>query len=78
MKPKNLEPQPNNPLHGITLAMILEYLVDYYGWEKLGQTINIRCFQFDPSLKSSLVFLRKNPWARQQVEQLYLATVGKG
>jgi uncharacterized protein (DUF2132 family) len=77
MKNKDSEPQPNNPLHGITLAMILEHLVAYYGWEKLGQTINIRCFQFDPSIRSSLTFLRKTPWARQQVEQLYLATVGK-
>lgn len=65
--------QPRNPLHGITLEMMLEQLVDDYGWDELGRRINIRCFQNDPSIKSSLKFLRKTPWARKQVEDLYLA-----
>lgn len=63
--------QPNNPMHGKTLEMILTELVEYYGWEQLGVHINIRCFNFDPSIKSSLTFLRKTPWARQKVEELY-------
>ena len=67
--------QPNNPLHGKTLQMILEHLVDYYGWEELGKRINIRCFNFDPSIKSSLAFLRKTPWAREKVEALYLESL---
>ncbi len=66
------EEQPNNPLHGKTLEMILVFLVDRYGWEELGDRININCFQFDPSIKSSLTFLRKTPWARKKVEDLYL------
>ena len=64
--------QPNNPLHGITLEQILTELVAHYGWEYLGYTINIRCFTHDPSIKSSLKFLRRTPWARIKVEQLYL------
>ena len=64
--------QVNNPLHGITLEMILLHLVAHYGWEEMGNQISIRCFKVDPSVKSSLVFLRKTPWARTQVEQLYL------
>jgi uncharacterized protein (DUF2132 family) len=64
--------QANNPLHGITLEQILVRLVDYYGWEKLGQKISIRCFQVDPSIKSSLKFLRKTPWAREKTEALFL------
>jgi len=64
--------QPNNPLHGITLEMILTRLVDYYGWDKMGSMINIRCFNNDPGIKSSLQFLRKTPWARNKVEALYL------
>ena len=64
--------QKNNPLHGVTLEQILERLVDHYGWEELGQRITIRCFQSDPSIKSSLKFLRKTPWAREKVEALYL------
>jgi uncharacterized protein (DUF2132 family) len=64
--------QPNNPLHGVTLERILLRLVDHYGWDELGQRINIRCFQSDPSIKSSLKFLRKTPWAREKVEALYL------
>ncbi|MDJ1502862.1 VF530 family protein [Xanthocytophaga agilis] len=67
--------QPNNPLHGKTLEMILNYLVDYYGWDGLGDRIEIRCFMYDPSIKSSLTFLRKTPWARKKVEDLYLATI---
>jgi len=65
----------NNPLHGITLEKILVYLVDYYGWEKLADWIDIRCFMFDPSIKSSLKFLRKTPWARTKVENLYISTI---
>lgn len=66
------EEQPNNPLHGKTLETVLVYLVDRYGWEELGDRININCFQFDPSIKSSLTFLRKTPWARKKVEDLYV------
>lgn len=68
------EQQPNNPLHGVTLEQIVTSLTDYYGWQQLGQRINIRCFTHDPSVKSSLKFLRKMPWAREQVEALYLAS----
>ena len=66
--------QPNNPLHGITLEAMLTRLVAHYGWERLGKLVHIRCFNNDPSLKSSLSFLRKTPWARQEVEALYLRT----
>lgn len=69
--------QPNNPLHGIKLKDILEQLVEKYGWEKLGLKININCFKNDPSIKSSLTFLRKTPWARDKVEQLYLKMIHK-
>ena len=65
-------PQPNNPLHGIKLADIIEQLVEYFGWEEMGRRIDIRCFNYDPSIKSSLAFLRKTPWARAKVEELYL------
>ncbi|SMC20474.1 Uncharacterized conserved protein [Andreprevotia lacus DSM 23236] len=65
-------PQNNNPLHGIKLETMLLDLVDFFGWPELGRIINIRCFQDNPSIKSSLVFLRRTPWARQQVEDLYL------
>jgi uncharacterized protein (DUF2132 family) len=64
--------QANNPLHGITLEMILTHLVEHYGWEEMGRLIRIRCFTYDPSIKSSLAFLRKTPWARKKVENLYL------
>ena len=64
--------QPKNPLHGLTLEAIVTALVEYYGWEELGQQINIRCFTEAPSIKSSLKFLRKTPWAREKVESLYL------
>jgi uncharacterized protein (DUF2132 family) len=70
------EEQPNNPLHGKTLEMILIYLVDRYGWQELGEMININCFINNPSIKSSLTFLRKTPWARQKVESLYIDSVG--
>ena len=66
--------QKNNPLHGVKLADILEALVNEYGWEELGYRIDIRCFNYDPSIKSSLKFLRRTPWARQKVERLYLKT----
>jgi uncharacterized protein (DUF2132 family) len=69
------EKQINNPLHGITLQKILEFLIEKYGWETLGEKIPIRCFTHDPSLKSSLVFLRKTPWAREKVERLYLRSI---
>ena len=68
-------PQPNNPLHGITLEKILLHLVEQYGWEEMGRQINIRCFNHDPSIKSSLTFLRKTPWAREQVERLYVESL---
>lgn len=68
--------QSNNPLHGITLEKLLIELVEHYGWEQLGQMINIRCFQSDPSIKSSLKFLRKTEWARIKVEQLYIDLKG--
>ncbi len=64
--------QPNNPLHGKKLINILELLVDHYGWERLAMKININCFKNDPSIKSSLKFLRKTPWARDKIEQFYL------
>jgi len=69
--------QQNDPLHGKTLEMILNHLVEYYGWEQLGYNINIKCFNEDPSIKSSLKFLRTTPWARKKVEELYLGTLGK-
>lgn len=62
----------SDPLHGITLKVILERLVEHYGWEELGERISIRCFIFDPSMGSSLAFLRRTPWARTKVESLYL------
>ena len=64
----------NDPLHGVTLEQILVSLVERYGWESLGATIDIRCFNYDPSIKSSLKFLRRTPWARSKVEELYLRT----
>lgn len=68
--------QPNNPLHGITLEQIVTRLEDYYGWDQLALHVNINCFKSDPSVKSSLKFLRKTPWARAEVEQLYIRTFG--
>jgi uncharacterized protein (DUF2132 family) len=64
--------QPNNKLHGVTLEQIVNALVAHYGWPVLGQKIDIRCFQLDPSVSSSLKFLRRTPWARAKVESLYL------
>ncbi|MEE9368530.1 MAG: VF530 family protein [Pontiella sp.] len=66
--------QPNNPLHGITLEKLLNQLFEHYGWDELGRQIDIRCFNWEPSIKSSLKFLRKNQWARDEVEALYLCT----
>ncbi len=67
-----MESQKNNPLHNITLEQILNHLVENYGWEYLSEQININCFKSNPSIKSSLTFLRKTPWARTKVESLYL------
>jgi uncharacterized protein (DUF2132 family) len=64
--------QRKDPLHGVTLEMMLNQLVKHHGWEKMGEIIKIRCFTHDPSIKSSLQFLRKTPWARTKVEELYL------
>jgi uncharacterized protein (DUF2132 family) len=69
--------QPKNPLHGVTLEQILTRLVDHYGWEKISSRIKINCFIKNPSIKSSLTFLRKTPWAREKVERLYLYTFRK-
>ena len=66
------EEQINNPLHGKTLEMILNHLVDHFGWQQLGLIIRIKCFNENPSVKSSLKFLRTTPWARKKVEDLYL------
>ena len=67
---------PNDPLHGVTLEKMLTTLVEHYGWEELGRTIRIRCFNSDPSIQSSLKFLRKTEWARKKVEELYLWIAG--
>ncbi len=67
--------QLNNPLHGLTLEMILNHLVDKFGWEELGVMIRIRCFNENPSIQSSLKFLRTTPWARRKVEELYLESL---
>jgi uncharacterized protein (DUF2132 family) len=72
-----MEQQKNNPLHGITLEQILNYLVETKGWEYLANEININCFKINPSIKSSLTFLRKTPWARAKVESLYLYVLRK-
>lgn len=66
--------QPKNPLHGVTLEKVVVRLMDHYGWENLALRIDINCFKIDPSIKSSLKFLRKNQWARDKVEKLYLST----
>ena len=70
--------QPNNPLHGVKLADIVTYLHAEYGWQELGELIDINCFQSNPSIKSSLKFLRRTPWARTKVENLYLDTIDNG
>ena len=72
-----MNPQPNNPLHGKTLQSILEQLLDTYGWQGLAYHIDINCFKNEPSITSSLKFLRKTPWARQEVEALYLRTIAQ-
>ncbi|MEI6851604.1 MAG: VF530 family protein [Bacteroidota bacterium] len=72
MKSDTPQQQPNNPLHGITLETILIHLVDHFGWEELSYKVSINCFKTNPSLKSSLKFLRRTPWAREKVEYLYL------
>lgn len=69
-----MQNNPNDPLHGITLENIVNKLVEHYGWDELGKKININCFNFDPSVKSSLKFLRKTYWARLKVEKLYIKT----
>ncbi|MEH6561535.1 MAG: VF530 family protein [Marinobacter sp.] len=66
--------QPNNPLHGLTLERVVTHLQEHYGWEGLAQRIDIKCFKNDPSIKSSLKFLRKTQWARDKVESLYIST----
>jgi uncharacterized protein (DUF2132 family) len=72
-----IQSQPNNPLHGITLKTIVTELVAYYGWQNLAKFIPINCFSHDPSIQSSLTFLRKTPWARERVEALYLQMLSK-
>ncbi len=72
-----MEQQPNNPLHGKTLEMILVYLVDRYGWHELADRIPVNCFISNPSIKSSLTFFRKTPWARKKVEDLYIESIQK-
>jgi len=71
------ESQPNNPLHGKTLEAIVVYLVSYYGWDELGEIVRINSFRNNPTIKSSLKFLRRTPWAREKVEKLYVMTVKK-
>lgn len=77
MEDNNRQTQANNPLHGVKLVDILEYLHAVYGWKELGDRIQIRCFQSNPTMKSSLKFLRKTQWARDEVEKLYLDTYTK-
>lgn len=72
-----MQEQANNPLHGKRLDTIINDLVEYYGWEELGRRISIRCFNENPSVKSSLTFLRKTPWAREKVEELYVRMLKK-
>ncbi|MBT8328021.1 MAG: VF530 family protein [Bacteroidia bacterium] len=74
---KESQDQPNNPLHGVKLTEILDFLVSYYGWDELGSRIDINCFNNNPTIKSSLKFLRATPWAREKVEQLYLNSIPK-
>ena len=75
--PTPIDPQPRDPMHGVTLKMIVEQLVEKHGWEEMGRRIPIRCFEFDPSVKSSLAFLRKTPWAREKVEKWYIYEFGR-
>lgn len=71
-KPAKHDPRVNDPLHGVTLEELLVRIVEHYGWRELARRVEIRCFMFDPSITSSLKFLRKTPWARKKVEELYL------
>jgi len=71
----NEQEQPNNPLHGVKLKEVLEFLVSYYGWDELGERIKINCFTSNPSIGSSLKFLRRTPWAREKVEKLYVQSI---
>lgn len=75
MSERSAASKPATPLHGVTLKMMIEHLVERYGWPGLGERITIRCFTHDPSVNSSLKFLRKTPWAREKVESLYLHSV---
>lgn len=77
MQNSEIQEQPNNPLHGIKLADMLAFLVEKYGFKELSLQININCFKSNPTLKSSLNFLRKTPWAREKVEHLYLKSISK-
>ncbi|MDG1332675.1 MAG: VF530 family protein [Crocinitomicaceae bacterium] len=74
---KEIENQPNNPLHGVKLKDILIVLEEVYGWDEMGRRVNIRCFTHDPSMGSSLKFLRRTPWARNKVEKMYLDLMRK-
>jgi uncharacterized protein (DUF2132 family) len=74
---ENKQEQPNNPLHGVKLKDILEFLVEKYGWKEMSLQININCFKSNQTIKSSLNFLRKTPWAREKVEHLYLKSIKK-
>ncbi len=76
-RPRKLEEQPENPLHGIKLTEILEYLVDKHGYPELGEALNLNCFKSNPTFKSSLKFLRTMPWAREKVEKFYLRSIKK-
>lgn len=75
MQENNNQEQPNNPLHGVKLADILEFLVEKYGFKELSLQVNINCFKSNPTIKSSLKFLRRTPWAREKVELLYLQSI---
>ncbi len=77
MQENNKQEQTNNPLHGIKLADMLEHLVAAYGWKEMSLQVNINCFKSNPTIKSSLNFLRKTPWAREKVEHLYLNSIKK-
>lgn len=72
---ENPEPQPNNPLHGVTLKEVLTFLKAKYGWEGLGERVAVNCFRKNPTMSSSLKFLRRTPWAREKVERLYLQSL---
>jgi len=69
--------QPNNPLHGLKLEMIVTRLVEHYGWDELAERVNVNCFKYDSTIRSSLKFLRKTQWARDKVENLYISTFEK-